>query len=113
MTRGDRPEDDRHAPPVVRFDEPSADDDRAVRVSTHAQPWRSQGRLMRKPGAESLRARQRRRGSGPGDAAPPPTGPLKMLAPRRIGGSLLLAVGYSLAVWAALFLIANALADVI
>lgn len=36
-----------------------------------------------------------------------------MLAPRRIGGSLLLAVGYSLAVWAALFLIANALADVI
>lgn len=112
MTGRDRPSDDNPTPPAIRSGKFIADDGHAERVFAQAQPWWSQVRLTRKPGAETPRLRQRRRGAAPGDP-PPPLAPFRIPTPRRIGGSLLLAIGYSLAVWAALFLIADALGDVI
>lgn len=112
MTGRDRPRDDSLAPPAIRSGKSTIDDGHAERVFAQTQPWWSQVRLTRKPSAEHPRLRQRRRGPASGDPQPP-LAPFRIPTPRRIGGSLLLAIGYSLVVWAALFLIADALGHVI
>jgi hypothetical protein len=75
------------------------------------QPWWGYVRLMaRKPAAETPRLRHRRRAPG-GEASPHRRARTDLFrTPRRIAGPLLLAIGYSLLVWAALFLAFDALA---
>lgn len=111
MTRPERPKDDRREQPAIRTAKSMSDDSHDGAFAS-AEPWWSQARLTtRKTSDAPSRSRQRRRHSSQGDGSPP-LGPLKIPTPRRIGGSLLLAVGYSLLVWAALFVIADVLADI-
>jgi len=113
MTGRDRAGNDSRVPPAVRAAEHAADDARGGGALAPAPPWWSQVRLTaRKADAGASRSGRRRRSASSGDG-PPPTRPLRLPTPRRIGGSLLLAIGYSLAVWSALFLIADALGDVL